>query len=148
MMSIIRNQESVNDKITKGEVLKNMSYIFNTYKPDDKNLMKSPSWESYALFMYIDLYKQYSTNNVDNNKVEKILMEEHIPFWFEQIKKSFSRDILEAVLAVFIYKKGGLENFTVSDASIPVYEYFKDEFPESKYSKYFDYHMIKTISFF
>ena len=72
-MSIIRNQESVNDKITKGEVLKNMSYIFNTYKPDDKNLMKSPSWESYALFMYIDLYKQYSTNNVDNNKVEKIL---------------------------------------------------------------------------
>lgn len=148
MMSIIRNQESVNDKITKEKVLKNMSYIFNTYKPDDKDLMKSPSWESYALFMYIDLYKQYSTNNVDNNNVEKILMEEHIPFWSEQITKSFSGDILEAVLAVFIYKKGGLENFTVSDACIPVYEYFKDEFPESKYTKYFDYHMIKTISFY
>lgn len=148
MMAIFRNQETDHDNSSKKIVINHMTKIFDKYKPNDKNLMKSPTWESYALFMYIDIYKQYVLQTIDKANIEEILFEHHIPFWFEQIKESFSGETLEAALAVFIYKKGGMENFTVSEESIPVYEFFKKQFPNSKYSKYFDAHMQKTLSYY
>ena len=148
VLRILRNKNNNYDEAKMAEIVGSLTNIYEKHKPDDKNLMKSPSWENYTLLMYVYIYKQYSLNIVNTSNVEGLLSSEHIPFWFEQMKKSFQGDALEAVLALLVYEASGCSNCTETDTIIPVFDFFREQFPQSPYLKYFKNQMEETIAFY
>lgn len=148
IMAVIRNLEDDKDIASKDEYIDKLTNIFDKYKPQNKDLMKSPSWDQYGIFAYIIVYKQFLHDKRDKDNIERLLSDDNIPFWFEQIKESFSNNTLESALALFLYQKGGPESFSESKESIPVFKYFKENFPNSEYLKYFEHQMKRTISFY
>lgn len=148
-IAICRNPvRANNDDHKKSEITKSAAEVFSRYSPDNHKIMKSPNWDMYAQFMYIKIFQQYFSNKINKNNVEQLLFESNIPFWFDRIKTLFKDKSLEAMLAVFIYSNGGPEGYNESKESIPVYEFFKTNFPESSYLKYFQHMMERTISFY
>jgi thiol-disulfide isomerase/thioredoxin len=148
VLRILRNRHDNYDEAKMAEIVDTLTGIYEKHKPDDNNLMKSPQWKHYALFMYIRVYKQYLFKEVNTNNVEALLSREHIPFWFIQIKESFQGNALEAVLALFLYETGGLSNCIDTDTTIPVYDFFLEQFPQSPYLKYFKNQMEETVAFY
>ena len=148
VLTILRNRHDNYDEAKMAEIVDTLTGIYEKHKPDDNNLMKSPQWKHYALFMYIRVYKQYLFKEVNTNNVEALLSREHIPFWFIQIKESFQGNALEAVLALFLYETGGLSNCIDTDTTIPVYDFFLEQFPQSPYLKYFKNQMEETVAFY
>ncbi len=147
-MGICMNPTKDDDELAKEQVKKNLEALFTQYKPDDPQIMKAPIWQMYTEFIYIKVYQQYLLKKIDKSNIDSLLSEENIPFWFERMKASFSDNTLEAILAVFLYTNAGPEGFSESKESIPVYEYFKTNFPNSYYLKYFKQLMERTISFY
>ncbi|HIT91099.1 MAG TPA: hypothetical protein IAC41_11885, partial [Candidatus Merdenecus merdavium] len=98
MLRIYRNDP---DQEGKDSLLTNLSHVFIEYPTNDKKLMVSPSWHSYALFMNIKLYRQYSKRNFNKNNIERLLSPENGSFWFEEMKESFSGSMLESILAIY-----------------------------------------------
>jgi thiol-disulfide isomerase/thioredoxin len=146
VLRILRNRNNNYDEAKMTEIVGTLTDIYEKYKPDDMHLMKSPQWKSYALFMYIKIYKQYLFKEVNTNNVDSLLSPENILFWFEQIKESFQGKALEAALALLIYERGGLKGYGVS--SITYYDYFLEHFPNSPYLKYFKDQMDETVAFY
>ena len=146
VLRILRNRHDNYDEAKMTEIVGTLTDIYKKYKPDDKNLMKSPQWKRYALFMYIQIYKQYLFKEVNTNNVDSLLSPENIPFWFEQIKESFHGKALEAALALLLYEGGGLKGYGVS--SITYYDYFLEQFSDSPYLKYFKHQMDETVAFY
>ncbi len=146
VLRILRNRDDNNYEAKMAEIVGSLTNFYDIYKPDDINMMKSPQWKSYALFMYTNIYKQYLFNKVNKTNVEGLLSVEHMPFWFEQIKESFRGNALEAALSLFLYEEGGLKG--CGESSIPYYDYFLEQFPESPYLKYIKNQMEETISFY
>ena len=147
-MKICRNPSTDDDEVTKAKINDHMKALFAQYKPNDHKIMLSPSWDMYAHFVYIKVFQQFSLKKIDKNNIEQLLFEKNIPFWFERIKALFSGERLEAMLAIFLYENGGPEGFSESKESIPVYEYFKNNYPDSPYLKYFRHLMERTIEFY
>lgn len=148
VMTIIRKEETESDESKKKELMESLSSLFSKYNPNNPLFIGSPIWFNYAILMYIQAYTQFSNNHVNKENVEHLFSEKHIPFWFEQIKKSFSGKSLEGALSTFLYQQGGKAGFSESEASISVYKFFIEEFPDSPYLKYFQQHMENTISFY
>ena len=124
--------------------MKQLQNIFDRYKPDDKDFIKSPSWTEYALFMYTEIYLQYLKKHIDRDCIESLIdPEQHFSFWFEQTKQSFSGNRLESALALLIYRKG-----SEVESSIPAYRYFKEKYPASPYLNYFEEQMNETIALY
>ena len=146
VLTILRNRHDNYDEAKMAEIVDTLTGIYEKHKPDDNNLMKSPQWKHYALFMYIRVYKQYLFKEVNTNNVEALLSREHIPFWFKQIKESFRGKALEAALALLLYEEGGLKG--CGELSIPYYNYFLEQFPQSPYLKYFKNQMEETVAFY
>lgn len=148
VMSIIRKGDSETDESKTIEIMERLASLFNKYNPNNASMMNSPSWFDYAVFMYIQAYSRFSNDQVNKENIEELFSEKHIPFWFEQIKKLFSGKSLESALSTFLYKQGGEEGSIDSEASISVYKFFKEEFPNSSYLKYFQKYMENTIAFY
>ena len=145
MLKIYRSPKTDNSILAEENTMKQLQNIFDRYKPDDKNLMKSPSWTKYALFMYTEIYLQYLKKHIDRDRIESLIdPEQHFSFWFEQTKQSFPGNRLESALALLIYRQGGSE----VESSIPAYRYFKEKYPASPYLTYFEDEMNKTIEFY
>ena len=145
MLSLYRMPETEASVLAEKDTMNSYQGVFDRYRPDDENLMKSPSWRKYALFMYINLYTPYRTKTFTRNNFSYL----HSPyeysfFWFDQIKQSFSGKSLEAALALLLYDDGGPEY----EASLSAYHYFTERFPESPYLKYFQRRMDRTESFY
>lgn len=121
MLKIYRNQET---DITEDDIINRYKIVFDRYKPDDEDLMKSSSWDNYVLLQYIKFYKQFSMKRINENNVELLYSEQHFPFWLEQIKQSFSDKILESALALLLYTDGELDTKT----SISLYQYLEKNF--------------------
>ena len=148
MLAIYRRPETDESILAEKNTMKQLQNIFDRYKPDDKNLMKSPSWTKYALFRYIEFYKQYFTKHINRDNIESLInADSHFSFWFEQIRQSFSDEALESALALLIYKAGP-ENNDVVEASVSAFEYFKEKYPASHYLQYFQYYMNRAVLFY
>ena len=148
MLKIYRSPKTDNSILAEENTMKQLQNIFDRYKPDDKNLMKSPSWTKYALSMYTKFYKQYFTKHINRDNIESLInVDSHFSFWFEQIRQSFSDEALESALALLIYRAGP-ENNDVVEASVPAFEYFKEKYPASHYLQYFQYYMNRAILFY
>ena len=145
MLKIYRSPKTDNSILAEENTMKQLQNIFDRYKPDDKNLMKSPSWTKYALFMYTEIYLQYLKKHIDRDRIESLIdPEQHFSFWFEQTKQSFPGNRLESALALLIYRQGGSE----VESSIPAYRYFKEKYPASPYLNYFEEQMNETIELY
>ena len=141
MLKIYRNQET---DITEDDIINRYKIVFDRYKPDDEDLMKSSSWDNYVLLQYIKFYKQFSMKRINENNVELLYSEQHFPFWLEQIKQSFSDKILESALALLLYTDGELDTKT----SISLHQYLEKKFPVSPYLKYFRDQMNRMMAFY
>ena len=141
MLKIYRNQET---DITEDDIINRYKIVFDRYKPDDEDLMKSSSWDNYVLLQYIKFYKQFSMKRINENNVELLYSEQHFPFWLEQIKQSFSDKILESALALLLYTDRELDTKT----SISLYQYLEKKFPVSPYLKYFRDQMNRMMAFY
>lgn len=130
------------------DLLADLSHVFMEYPTNDKKLMPSPSWHSYALLTDIKLYRQYSKRNFDKNNIERLLSHENGSFWFEEMKVSFSESTLEAILAIYINENNNNIPTPFSENMLPVYDYFNNHFPQSKYSIYIKNQMDNNIDFF
>ena len=107
MLAIYRRPETDESILTEKNTMKQLQNIFDRYKPDDKDFIKSPSWTEYALFMYTEIYLQYLKKHIDRDRIESLIdPEQHFSFLFEQTKQSFSGNRLESALALLIYRKG------------------------------------------
>ena len=148
MLKIYRSSETDESILAGKNTMKQLQNIFDRYKPDDKDFIKSPSWTEYALFMYTEIYLQYLKKHIDRDRIESLIdPEQHFSFWFEQIRQSFSDEALESALALLIYKAGP-ENNDVVEASVPAFEYFKEKYPASHYLQYFQYYMNRAVLFY
>ena len=149
MLKIYRSPKTDNSILAEENTMKQLQNIFDRYKPDDKNLMKSPSWTKYALFRYIKFYKQYFAKHINRDNIESLInVDSHFSFWFEQIRQSFRRETLEPVLALLIYRDGGVSSNKLVKASIPVFQYFKEKYPGSPYLPYFQSPMNRMLAFY
>ncbi|HBO26018.1 TlpA disulfide reductase family protein [Culturomica sp.] len=144
MLAIYRRPETDESILAEKNTMKQLQNIFDRYKPDDKDFIKSPSWTEYALFMYTEIYLQYLKKHIDRDCIESLIdPEQHFSFWFEQTKQSFSGNRLESALALLIYRKG-----SEVESSIPAYRYFKEKYPASPYLNYFEEQMNETIALY
>ena len=144
MLAIYRRPETDESILAEKNTMKQLQNIFDRYKPDDKDFIKSPSWTEYALFMYTEIYLQYLKKHIDRDRIESLIdPEQHFSFWFEQTKQSFSGNRLESALALLIYRKG-----SEVESSIPAYRYFKEKYPASPYLNYFEEQMNETIKLY
>ena len=144
MLKIYRSSETDESILAGKNTMKQLQNIFDRYKPDDKDFIKSPSWTEYALFMYTEIYLQYLKKHIDRDRIESLIdPEQHFSFWFEQTKQSFSGNRLESALALLIYRKG-----SEVESSIPAYRYFKEKYPASPYLNYFEEQMNETIELY
>ncbi|WP_068690281.1 TlpA family protein disulfide reductase [Culturomica massiliensis] len=144
MLAIYRRPETDESILAEKNTMKQLQNIFDRYKPDDKDFIKSPSWTEYALFMYTEIYLQYLKKHIDRDRIESLIdPEQHFSFWFEQTKQSFSGNRLESALALLIYRKG-----SEVESSIPAYRYFKEKYPVSPYLNYFEEQMNETIELY
>ena len=149
MLKIYRSPKTDNSILAEENTMKQLQNIFDRYKPDDKNLMKSPSWTKYALFRYIEFYKQYFTKHINRDNIESLInADSHFSFWFEQIRQSFRGETLEPVLALLIYRDGGVSSNKLVKASVPVFQYFKEKYPGSPYLPYFQSPMNRMLAFY
>ena len=145
MLSMYRNDP---DQERKNDLLADLSHVFMEYPTNDKKLMSSPSWHSYALFSDIKLYRQYSKRNFDKNNIQLLLSPENGSFWFNEMKESFSGSTIEAILAIYINENNNNIPTPFSENMLPIYEYFNNHFPQSKYSIYINDQMDNNIDFF
>ena len=149
MLKIYRSPKTDNSILAEENTMKQLQNIFDRYKPDDKNLMKSPSWTKYALSMYTKFYKQYFAKHINRDNIESLInADSHFSFWFEQIRQSFRGETLEPVLALLIYRDGGVSSNKLVKASIPVFQYFKEKYPGSPYLPYFQSPMNRMLAFY
>ena len=145
MLSLYRKPATDARVQAERDTLNRVGQIFDRYRPDDENLMKSPSWAKYVGFMYTKTYKQFLSKNIADTDVLNLYHpQKYFLFWFDQIKQSFSGKSLEAALALLLYEHGGPE----CEESFPAYHYFTERFPESPYLKYFQRRMDRTESFY
>ena len=145
MLRMYRNDP---DQERKDGLLTDLSHVFMEYPTNDKKLLSSPSWHSYALLTDIKLYRQYSKRNVDKNNIERLFSPENGSFWFEEMKESFSGSMLEAILAIYINENNNYISTSFSENMLPVYDYFNNHFPQSKYSIFIKDQMDNNIDFF
>ena len=144
MLKIYRSPETDESILAEKNTMKQLQNIFDRYKPDGKDFIKSPSWTEYALFMYTEIYLQYLKKHIDRDRIESLVdPEQHFSFWFEQTKQSFPGNRLESALALLIYRKG-----SEVESSIPTYRYFKEKYPASSYLNYFEEQMNETIALY
>ena len=149
MLKIYRSPETDESILAEKNTMKQLQNIFDRYKPDDKNLMKSPSWTKYALSMYTKFYKQYFAKHINRDNIESLInVDSHFSFWFEQIRQSFRGETLEPALALLIYRDGGVSSNKLVKASIPVFQYFKEKYPVSPYLPYFQGPMNRMSAFY
>lgn len=148
VMTIVRKENIVQNELKKTQLKESLSTLFEKYNPNNVSNIKSPTWFNYAIFMYIQVYTQFLNNKMNVNNIEDLFSEKHIPFWFEQIKKTFSGRPLEGALSTFLYQQGGSDGYNESEACISVYKFFKEKYPNSPYLKYFQKHMDNTVSFY
>ena len=145
---MLQMYRSDSDQERKDGLLTDLSHVFMEYPTNDKKLMPSPSWHSYALLTDIKLYRQYSKRNIDKNNIERLFSPENGSFWFEEMKDSFSGSALEAILAIYINDNNNYIPTPFSENMLPVYDYFNNHFPQSNYSIYIKDQMDNDIEFF
>lgn len=149
MLAIYRKPETEAGILSEKNTMNRLQQIFDRYRPEDENLMKSPSWCNYALFMYIGGFRPYAANHITRDDIESLFDPDlHFSFWFEQIRESFPDPVLEPALALLLYQKGVTEGMNEVEASQPAYRYFNEKFPGSLYFPYLQPHMKSTLAFF
>ena len=149
MLSLYRMPETEASVLAEKDTMNSYQGVFDRYRPDDENLMKSPSWRKYALFLYIKGYRPYAVNHITRDNIESLFNPDlHFSFWFEQIRESFPDPVLEPALALLLYQREGSEGMDEVEACLPAYRYFNEKFPGSPYFSYLQPHMKSTLAFF
>lgn len=103
LMGIINGKKS----ISREEVLNKLKKLYITYNPNNYRLMKTPTWDSYAVFMFSVTYSQFLEDIVTKENLNDLIHPAHIAFWTEFVKKNFLDEAQEAALSLLLYQFGG-----------------------------------------
>jgi thiol-disulfide isomerase/thioredoxin len=116
------------------DLLENLGKIYSSYPPCDAKFLFSTFWVEYAEY-YVKNYSQYIKKDFDINGYEK-MGDTRNTFVINESKKYLTGKALEFFQAKYLYMTAFQTQY--EKELIILFEQFKKDYPDSKYSKYIE----------
>jgi thiol-disulfide isomerase/thioredoxin len=144
MQSLVKKDNDLYSLENNKDILENLEKIYSSYPPAAAKFLFSTFWYEYALY-YIQEYNQYIKKDFDINEYAK-LGDMRNTFIINESKKYLKGKALEFFQAKYLYMTAFQTRY--EKELITLFEQFKKDYPENKYSKYVEPLIDKIVKFY
>jgi thiol-disulfide isomerase/thioredoxin len=143
MHNLVKNENDNFSLEVNKDLLENLRKIYSLYPPDDTKFLFSTFWYEYAEY-YIKDYNQYLKKDLDVNEYVKLYDTRNTVI--NESKNYLKGKTLEYLKARALYTTAFQTEYEKS--LISLFEQFKKDYPESKYSEYLEPMIDKIVKFY